>query len=77
MAEEKGVTPAQIALAWVLSHGEDFVPIPGTTRREHLIENLGAIELKLTPEDLKRLEPIASLIKGERYDPERMKSIDI
>lgn len=77
MAEEKGVTPAQIALAWVMSHGEDIVPIPGTTRREHLIENLGALELKLTTEDLQRLEPIASSIKGERYDAERMKSIDL
>ncbi len=77
MAEEKGVTPAQIALAWVMSYGEDIVPIPGTTHREHLIENLGALELKLTSEDLERLEPIASLIKGERYDAERMKSIDL
>jgi len=76
IAEEKGVTPAQVALAWVMSRGGDIVPIPGTTRPEHVAENLGALEVKLTEEELERLEPIASRIRGERYDPERMRNLD-
>jgi aryl-alcohol dehydrogenase-like predicted oxidoreductase len=76
IAEEKGVTPAQVALAWVMSRGDDIVPIPGTTRPEHVVDNLGALQVKLTEEELRRLEPIASRIKGERYDPDRMSNID-
>jgi aryl-alcohol dehydrogenase-like predicted oxidoreductase len=66
VAEARGATPAQVALAWVLSRGEDVVPIPGTKRRAYLEENAGASELRLTPEDLALLEePFATA--GDRY----------
>jgi aryl-alcohol dehydrogenase-like predicted oxidoreductase len=56
IAAEKGITPAQLALAWVLAQGEDIVPIPGTTRRERLEENVAAAAVVLTGEELARLE---------------------
>ena len=56
IADEKGVTPGQLALAWVLAQGDDVVPIPGTTRPRHLEENVGALEVELSPDDLERLE---------------------
>ena len=55
IAKEKGCTPSQLALAWVLAQGEDIVPIPGTKRRKYLEENAAALDVKLTPEDLRRL----------------------
>jgi aryl-alcohol dehydrogenase-like predicted oxidoreductase len=66
IAEEKGATPAQIALAWVLSRGEDIVPIPGTKRRKYLEENVGALDVNLTEHDLQRLEE-AFPTAGLRY----------
>ena len=75
IAAEKGVTPGQLALAWVLSRGEDFVPIPGTKRTNYLRENVGAADVQLSAEDLKRLQEIASVgAVGERYPD--MSSID-
>jgi aryl-alcohol dehydrogenase-like predicted oxidoreductase len=66
VAEGKGATPAQVALAWVLSRGEDVVPIPGTKRRKYLEENAGASDLELTAEELALLEePFATA--GARY----------
>ena len=62
IAEEKGVTPSQLALAWVLSRGDDIVPIPGTKRRSYLEENAGAVDVVLTEDDLERIE--ASFPKG-------------
>ena len=56
IAREKGCKPSQLALAWVLAQGEDIVPIPGTKHRKYLEENVGALDVKLTPEDLRRLE---------------------
>src|ERR1700716_3928284 len=56
IAREKGCKPSQLALAWVLAQGEDIVPIPGTKRRKYLEENLGALDVKLSPEDLRRIE---------------------
>jgi aryl-alcohol dehydrogenase-like predicted oxidoreductase len=56
MAEKKGCTPSQLALAWVLAQGEDVVPIPGTKRLEYLDENLGALRVTLTPDELARLD---------------------
>ena len=56
LAREKGVTPAQLALAWVLSRGDDVVPIPGTKRRTYLEENAGASEVELTDDDLARID---------------------
>jgi aryl-alcohol dehydrogenase-like predicted oxidoreductase len=69
LAAEKGVAASQIALAWVLSRGDDVVPIPGTTRAEHLDENVRALELQLTADDLERLEAAFRLgvTAGERY----------
>ena len=69
MAQEKGVTPAQLALAWVLAKGEDVVPIPGTKRRRYLEDNVAAADVVLTGEDLVRLEEIAppGVAAGGRY----------
>jgi aryl-alcohol dehydrogenase-like predicted oxidoreductase len=69
LAEEKGVTPAQLALAWVLSRGDDVVPIPGTKRREYLEQNVAASEVGLTDVDLHRLDEIAppGATAGDRY----------
>ena len=69
MATEKGCTAAQLALAWVLSRGEDIIPIPGTKRRKWLEENIAALEVTLAAEDLHRLEAIApkGVAAGERY----------
>jgi aryl-alcohol dehydrogenase-like predicted oxidoreductase len=69
VAEEKGATPAQIALAWVHHQGEDIVPIPGTKRRKYLEENVAATEISLTEDDLRRLDEAAppGVTAGERY----------
>ena len=73
IAREKGCTPAQLALAWVLARGEDIVPIPGTKRRKYLEENVGALNVQLTAEDLQRIDEIApqGAAAGTRY-PEAM-----
>lgn len=73
LAEEKGVTAGQLALAWVQSHGEDVVPIPGTKRRKYLEENVAAASLELTAADVEAIEAAApaDAIAGERY-PERL-----
>jgi aryl-alcohol dehydrogenase-like predicted oxidoreductase len=69
IAREREVTAGQLALAWVLSRGEDIVPIPGTKRRSYLQENVVAAEIELSPEDLARLEQAApvGVTAGERY----------
>jgi aryl-alcohol dehydrogenase-like predicted oxidoreductase len=69
LAAEKGVTASQLALAWVLSRGDDIVPIPGTKRRSYLEENAAAIDVELTPGDLERLERVfpAGAAAGARY----------
>jgi aryl-alcohol dehydrogenase-like predicted oxidoreductase len=69
IADEKGVTPSQLALAWLLHQGEDIVPIPGTKRRKYLEENVAAVEITLTEEDLRRIEEAApkGAASGERY----------
>lgn len=73
MAGEKGCTAAQLALAWVVAQGEDIVPIPGTKRRKYLEENLVALEVTLTQEELRRIDEVAphGLAAGPRY-PETM-----
>jgi aryl-alcohol dehydrogenase-like predicted oxidoreductase len=77
LAAEKGCTPSQLALAWVLAQGDDMVPIPGTKRRQYLEENIGAIDVKLTAADLERIEEIApkGAAAGDRYAPESMKML--
>jgi aryl-alcohol dehydrogenase-like predicted oxidoreductase len=69
LAAEKDVTPSQLALAWVLARGDDIVPIPGTTRVEHLEENVIALEIELTADDLRDLESVFPLgaAAGDRY----------
>jgi aryl-alcohol dehydrogenase-like predicted oxidoreductase len=69
IAEEKGVTPSQLALAWVLHQGDDIVPIPGTKRVKYLEENAAAADVTLTPEDLARIDeaaPVGATV-GARY----------
>src|ERR1700731_2584207 len=59
IAKRNGAAPSQLALAWVLAQGEDVVPIPGTKRRKYLEENVGALDIRLTAEDLKRIDEVA------------------
>ena len=79
MAGEKGCTTAQLALAWVLAQGEDVVPIPGTKRRKYLDENIAALEVKLSDEDLQRLDRILppGAAAGERYHERGMASVNL
>jgi aryl-alcohol dehydrogenase-like predicted oxidoreductase len=69
LAAEKDVTPGRLALAWVLARGDDIVPIPGTTRVEHLEENVAALDVELTDDDLHELESVFPLgaAAGDRY----------
>jgi aryl-alcohol dehydrogenase-like predicted oxidoreductase len=77
IAEEKGVTPAQLALAWVLAQGDDIVPIPGTRRRSYLEENAAAADAELTEDDLARIDEELPEVSGERYAPEGMASVNL
>ena len=79
IASEKGCKASQLALAWVLAQGEEVVPIPGTTRRAHLEENVAALELTLSPEDLARLNEAApkGATAGERYPEQAMKVVNL
>ena len=79
IASEKGCKAAQLALAWVLAQGEDIVPIPGTTRRAHLEENIAALQLKLSPQDLARINEVApkGVTAGERYPEGAMKVVNL
>jgi aryl-alcohol dehydrogenase-like predicted oxidoreductase len=76
MARDKDCQPAQLALAWVLAQGDDVVPIPGTKRRKYLEENVGALEIDLTIDDLRRLNEVfpTGAAAGERY-PEHMMNL--
>jgi aryl-alcohol dehydrogenase-like predicted oxidoreductase len=76
LAKEKKCTPGQLALAWLLAQGEDIIPIPGTKRRKYLEENGGALNVKLTPDDLLRIDEVAprGVASGERY-PEHMMTL--
>ncbi len=69
IADEKGVAPSQLAIAWLLHQGEDIVPIPGTKRRKYLEENAAASEVRLTEEDLSRIDEVApkGVAAGDRY----------
>ena len=67
VAAARGATPAQVALAWVHSRGDDVVPIPGTRRVTRLEDNAGALDVTLTAEDLERLEPLSRQVVGARY----------
>lgn len=78
MAENKNVSPAQIALAWLLEQKPFIVPIPGTRKLERLEENLGAVDVQFTTDEVKKLTEAASKIKvvGDRYNEAGMKTID-
>ena len=78
IAREKGATPSQLALAWVLAQGKDIVPIPGTKKRRYLEENARAVEVKLTPEDLRRIAEAApkGVAAGERYPAQALAALD-
>jgi aryl-alcohol dehydrogenase-like predicted oxidoreductase len=78
IAAEKGVKPSQLALAWVLAQGEDIVPIPGTTTRAHLEENVAATRIVLTKEDLARIDAVAprGAASGDRYPPASMATVN-
>jgi aryl-alcohol dehydrogenase-like predicted oxidoreductase len=78
IAKRKKCTPAQLALAWLLAQGEDIVPIPGTKQRRYLEENLGALEVELTPADLEEIEEVAPMgaAAGDRYHEAGMKTIN-
>jgi aryl-alcohol dehydrogenase-like predicted oxidoreductase len=69
VAQRRGATTAQVALAWILIEAPDAVPIPGTKRRTYLDDNLGAANLRLTAEDMAELNGLASMAVGERYPP--------
>jgi aryl-alcohol dehydrogenase-like predicted oxidoreductase len=77
IAAEKDVTPAQLALAWVLAQGEDIVPIPGTKRRKYLEENAAAVEVELSQSDLERIAAELPTAAGDRYDEAGMASVDL
>ncbi len=68
IAADKGITPAQLAIAWVLAQGDDLVPIPGTKRRSYLEENAAAVDVELTTEDLERINAEMPEAAGDRYD---------
>jgi aryl-alcohol dehydrogenase-like predicted oxidoreductase len=78
VAGQLGATPAQAAIAWVLSRGQDIIPLVGARRRDRLAESLKAVELKLTPEQLGALERAvpADVVAGARYDPHSMAMLD-
>src|SRR5947209_3398620 len=78
LAADKGCTPAQVALAWVMAQGEDVVPIPGTKRRKYLEENAAAIDVTLTADDLRRIDEIApkGVAAGPRYPEAAMKAVN-
>ena len=78
LANEKGCTTAQLALAWVLAQGDDVIPIPGTKHIRYLDENIGALEVRLTDEDLKRLDEILppGAAAGQRYHERGMETVN-
>jgi aryl-alcohol dehydrogenase-like predicted oxidoreductase len=78
MAASKGCTPSQLALAWVMAQGEHIFPIPGTKRIKYLEENIGALNVKLTKEEMAEIEKIApkNVAAGLRYPQEMMGSVN-
>jgi aryl-alcohol dehydrogenase-like predicted oxidoreductase len=78
IADEKGCTPAQLALAWVLARGQDIVPIPGTKRRTYLQQNIGALSVALSESDLERIDKIIppGAASGDRYHAQGMTTVN-
>jgi aryl-alcohol dehydrogenase-like predicted oxidoreductase len=78
LAAKKGCTPAQFAIAWVLAQGNDIVPIPGTKRRRYLEENLAALDVRLTPEELAEIDSLLprGAAAGSRYPEPGMRAVN-
>jgi len=78
LARDKGCTAAQLALSWVLAQGEEMVPIPGTKRRKYLEENVAAVDLHLTRDDLQQIESVmpTAAVAGDRYSPASAALVD-
>jgi aryl-alcohol dehydrogenase-like predicted oxidoreductase len=78
IAKEKECTPSQLALAWLLAQGDDIIPIPGTKRRKYLEENVGALNVKLAPQDLRRIDEVAphGAAAGNRYPESMMAAVN-
>jgi len=76
-AADKGITPAQLAIAWVLAQGDDLVPIPGTKRRSYLEENAAAVDVELTADDLERINAEMPEAAGDRYDETGMATVHL
>jgi aryl-alcohol dehydrogenase-like predicted oxidoreductase len=77
LAADKGITPAQLAIAWVLHQGHDIAPIPGTKRVQYLEQNLAAADVRLSPEDLTRINDTIPEPAGDCYDPVGMRTVRI
>ena len=78
LAAKMGCQPSQLALAWVLAQGEDIIPIPGTRRVKYLDENIGSLDVRLTPADLAAIDEVLppGTAAGERYAPAQMKNLN-
>ena len=77
IAVEKRITPAQLAIAWVLARGDDLVPIPGTKRRTYLEQNAASLEVELTADDMGRIDAELPVVAGERYDKAGMAAVNL
>ncbi|WP_093131762.1 aldo/keto reductase [Salinibacillus kushneri] len=79
IAHEKGCQPSQLALAWLLAQGEDIVPIPGTKRVKYLEENVGSLQVKLTDDEINRINKVLPLgaAAGKRYTEEGMRTVNL
>ena len=76
IAADKGCTPAQLAIAWLLSRGQDVIPIPGSTRAERVEENSAAASITLSPDELDALDRVATSVAGDRYPEGGMRAIN-
>ncbi|HET7325820.1 MAG TPA: aldo/keto reductase [Nocardioidaceae bacterium] len=79
LAKDKGATPSQLAIAWVLARGSDIVPIPGTKRRTYLEENVGASDVQLSEADLEAIDAVSpqGVASGERYDEKGLQAVNV
>ena len=76
LAARRRCTPAQLAIAWLLSRGNDIVPIPGSTRRERVEENAAAVAIALSPEEKAELDAVGGLVAGQRYPEGGMRAVN-
>lgn len=76
IAKRKGCTSAQLALAWVMQKAENIIPIPGTKKAHRLEENLGALQIELSEEDLLKIEPLSKMVSGMRYPADYIKAVN-